>query len=169
MRIRCPKKDNQSSLGANHPLPPSGRSEIRDQRSEIRGQRSGRCFALLQLPTPNSQLPNSSTPNSQLPTPSSPFHSLPSTFTPRTTLGLHCVLYARYPLRYPSHTSNTLIQAELPPELAIRARSYVEEGWASDFNELLTEALRRFLESHSTRVTESFVMADLNWGLLGND
>jgi hypothetical protein len=65
--------------------------------------------------------------------------------------------------------SNTLIQAELPPELATRARSYVEEGWASDFNELLAEALRRFLESHSTRVTESFVMDDLNWGLHGKD
>ena len=65
--------------------------------------------------------------------------------------------------------SNTLIQAELPPELAIRARSYIEEGWASDFNELLAEALRRFLESHSTRVTESFVMDDLNWGLHGKD
>ena len=65
--------------------------------------------------------------------------------------------------------ANTLIQAELPPELATRARSYVEEGWASDFNELLAEALRRFLESHSTRVTESFVMDDLNWGLHGKD
>jgi hypothetical protein len=65
--------------------------------------------------------------------------------------------------------SKTLIQAELPPELTARARSYVEEGWASDFNELLAEALRRFLESHSSRVTESFVMDDLNWGLHGND
>jgi hypothetical protein len=65
--------------------------------------------------------------------------------------------------------TKTVIQAELPPELTARARSYVEEGWASDFNELLAEALRRFLESHSSRVTETFVMEDLNWGLHGND
>jgi len=29
-------------------------------------------------------------------------------------------------------------------------------GWATDINELLTESLRRFLESHSARVTEDF-------------
>lgn len=64
---------------------------------------------------------------------------------------------------------NNVIQAELPPELTARARSYVEEGWASDFNELLTDALQRFLESHSARVTESFVRQDVQWGLYGND
>ena len=65
--------------------------------------------------------------------------------------------------------NKTLIQAELPPELTARARSYVEEGWASDFNELLAEALPRFLESHSSRVTETFVMNDVRWGLHGSD
>ena len=65
--------------------------------------------------------------------------------------------------------NKTLIQAELPPELTARARSYIEEGWASDFNELLAESLRRFLESHSSRVTETFVMNDVRWGLHGND
>ena len=56
---------------------------------------------------------------------------------------------------------NIMIQAELPPELTARARSYVEEGWAANFNELLADALRRFLESHSARVTETFVMDDV--------
>ena len=65
--------------------------------------------------------------------------------------------------------SKTVIQAELPPELTARARSFVAEGWASDFNELLAEALRRFLESHSSQLTESFVLNDLQWGLHGND
>lgn len=60
-------------------------------------------------------------------------------------------------------------QAELPPELTARARSYVEEGWAADFNELLADALRRFLESHSARVTETFVMDDVQRGLHGKD
>ena len=63
----------------------------------------------------------------------------------------------------------TLIQAELPPELTARARSYVEDGWAADFSELLADALRRFLESHTARVTEAFVMDDVQWGLHGND
>jgi len=65
--------------------------------------------------------------------------------------------------------NETTIQAELPPELMSRARSFVADGWATDFNELLTESLRRFLESHSARVTEDFVMNDMQWGLHGHD
>ena len=65
--------------------------------------------------------------------------------------------------------TKTTIQAELPPELTARALTFVQEGWASDLNELLTDALRRFLESHSARVTESMVMDDVQWGLHGKD
>ena len=65
--------------------------------------------------------------------------------------------------------SKTTIQAELPPELTARALTFVKDGWASDFNELLADALRRFLESHSARVTESMVMNDVQWGLHGDD
>lgn len=62
-----------------------------------------------------------------------------------------------------------VIQAQLPPELMARALSFVEEGWASNLDELLVESLRRFLESHSSRMTESFVLSDVQWGLHGND
>ncbi len=62
-----------------------------------------------------------------------------------------------------------VIQAKLPPELMARALSFVEEGWASNLDELLVESLRRFLESHSSRMTESFVMSDVQWGLHGDD
>ena len=51
----------------------------------------------------------------------------------------------------------TAIQAELPQELVTQARAFVEQGWAGDFNELLAEALRRYLESHSSRLAESFI------------
>ena len=62
-----------------------------------------------------------------------------------------------------------VIQAQLPPELMARALSFVEEGWVSNLDELLVESLRRFLESHSSRMTESFVLSDVQWGLHGND
>ena len=62
-----------------------------------------------------------------------------------------------------------MIQAQLPPGLMARALSFVEEGWASNLDELLVESLCRFLESHSSRMTESFVMSDVQWGLTGND
>jgi hypothetical protein len=63
----------------------------------------------------------------------------------------------------------TIVQAELPPELLARAQSFVVDGWATSFDELLVESLRRFLESHSTKMTEAFVMSDVQWGLRGND
>ena len=63
----------------------------------------------------------------------------------------------------------TVIQAKLPDELTARALSFVEEGWATDFNGLLAEALRRFLESHSALLSESMVKADVQWGLHGTD
>ena len=65
-----------------------------------------------------------------------------------------------YPLRM-----STAIQAELPPELLAQARAFVEEGWATDVNELLAEALRRYLESHSSQLSETFIREDVKWGL----
>jgi hypothetical protein len=65
--------------------------------------------------------------------------------------------------------SKILIQAELPSELTAQARSFVAEGWVTDFDELLAESLRRFLESHSARVTEGLILEDVRWGLHGND
>jgi hypothetical protein len=49
----------------------------------------------------------------------------------------------------------TAIQTELPQELVLQARAFVEQGWAGDLDELLAEALRRFLESHSSPLAES--------------
>jgi hypothetical protein len=67
---------------------------------------------------------------------------------------------------YKSHMK-TAIQAELPQELVVQAQAFVEEGWAGDINELLAEALRRYLESHSSQLTETFIREDVNWGLSG--
>jgi len=63
----------------------------------------------------------------------------------------------------------TDIQAELPQELVMQARAFVEQGWAGDVNELLSEALRRYLESHSSRLAESFIREDVSWGLHGRE
>ncbi|MBI4527522.1 MAG: CopG family transcriptional regulator [Deltaproteobacteria bacterium] len=63
----------------------------------------------------------------------------------------------------------TAIQAELPEELLADARAFFEQGWIGDFNELLAEALRRYLESHSRRLAESFIREDVAWGLRGRE
>jgi len=59
----------------------------------------------------------------------------------------------------------TAIQTELPEELVAEARAFVKQGWVGNFDELLVEALRRYLESHSTRLAESFIQEDVAWGV----
>jgi Arc/MetJ-type ribon-helix-helix transcriptional regulator len=62
----------------------------------------------------------------------------------------------------------TTIQVELPSELVSQARTMVEQGWAGGVDELVAEALRRYLDSHSARLTEHFVREDVEWGLKGD-
>jgi metal-responsive CopG/Arc/MetJ family transcriptional regulator len=63
----------------------------------------------------------------------------------------------------------TAFKAELPEQLLSEAQKFVAEGGAADLDELLAEALRRYIESHSTCLTESFVREDVSWGLRGRD
>jgi hypothetical protein len=63
----------------------------------------------------------------------------------------------------------TSIQADLPEDLISQARAFIEEGWKSDFSELLAEALRGYLDSHSSCITENFIREDVTWGLHGKD
>lgn len=61
------------------------------------------------------------------------------------------------------------MKTALPERLVEDARAFVEEGRVGDFDELLAEALRRYLESHSSRLAESFVRNDVAWGLRGRE
>jgi len=63
----------------------------------------------------------------------------------------------------------TKIQAELPAELVSQAHAFIGEGWINNFDDLLAEALRRFLESHCSELTEAFLREDVQWGLHGRD
>lgn len=59
----------------------------------------------------------------------------------------------------------TVIRTELPQELVSQARAFIEEGWVGNFDEMMADALRRYLESHSPRLSESFIRDDVNWAL----
>ena len=61
------------------------------------------------------------------------------------------------------------IHAEIPEELLEQAKGFVQDGWATDLNELMTEALRRYLDSHTGALSEKFVREDVDWGLHGDD
>ena len=63
----------------------------------------------------------------------------------------------------------TTIELEIPEQLLAQAQAMVREGWAADINEILTDALGRYLESHSAELTEAFMREDAEWGLRGRD
>ncbi len=65
-------------------------------------------------------------------------------------------------------TMTTSIQADIPDRLAQQAAILIRDGWASDLDEILTKALRRYLSSHSAELSETFVHEDLHWGLRGD-
>lgn len=53
----------------------------------------------------------------------------------------------------------------LPPRIAEQVQEQIEQGWFSDLNSLVVEALRRYLETHSSEVADHWVSQDVNWGL----
>ncbi len=64
---------------------------------------------------------------------------------------------------------STLIQTEIPDQLMLQAKQMVERGWAVDINSIITESLRRYLESHQEGLSEQFIREDVEWGLKGDD
>jgi Arc/MetJ-type ribon-helix-helix transcriptional regulator len=70
-------------------------------------------------------------------------------------------------LRIREYFVSTAIEVALPDELATKARQFVEEGWVTDFDSLIAEALRRYLESHEPELTDAFLREDVEWGLHG--
>jgi hypothetical protein len=59
------------------------------------------------------------------------------------------------------------IHAELPERLMEDAQAMIDQGWVGSLNELLAEALRRYLESHRDNLAQNFIREDVQWGLRG--
>jgi Arc/MetJ-type ribon-helix-helix transcriptional regulator len=63
----------------------------------------------------------------------------------------------------------TTLTVELPDQLRQQLRAFVAQGWFSSENELVQEAVRRFLEARAPELAARFVKEDVEWGLKGND
>jgi len=61
------------------------------------------------------------------------------------------------------------IQTEIPEQLFNRAKALVREGWFLDEQDVFSEAIRRFLDTHHSELMEKFVRGDVEWGLRGNE
>lgn len=63
----------------------------------------------------------------------------------------------------------TRLEAELPAKLVAEMQALVDAGWFRDRDEILAEALRRYLESHRPQLVERFAHEDVEWGLHGRE
>ena len=61
------------------------------------------------------------------------------------------------------------IQTEVPEQLYKKAQILVKEGWFRDEQDIFSEAIRRFLDTHRPDLMEKFIRDDVEWGLHGQD
>ena len=65
-------------------------------------------------------------------------------------------------------TQMATIQTDVPVRLLTEMQMLVEAGWFRDLDDLMLDALRRFVESHRAELMERFIREDVEWGLHGN-
>jgi Arc/MetJ-type ribon-helix-helix transcriptional regulator len=63
----------------------------------------------------------------------------------------------------------TTVRAQVPAGLLLQAESLVEDGWFEDVNDVIVDALRRFLEVRRPELMESYIWRDVEWGMHGKD
>ena len=61
------------------------------------------------------------------------------------------------------------ITTEISPQLQLSMQKLVDEGLFKNINELMEEAIRRYLEFHSMDLMEQFIQEEIAWGLHGKD
>jgi len=64
---------------------------------------------------------------------------------------------------------STHIETNIPDQLWKQAQNMVEHGWVNNMDSLITESMRRYIESHQQTTSETFIREDVNWGLYGDD
>jgi Arc/MetJ-type ribon-helix-helix transcriptional regulator len=69
----------------------------------------------------------------------------------------------------PPSSQTTTLETEVPLRLFGEMRSLVEAGWFRNLDELVLEALRRYVETHREGLMEEMIREDVAWGLRGED
>jgi Arc/MetJ-type ribon-helix-helix transcriptional regulator len=59
------------------------------------------------------------------------------------------------------------VAATIPDRLDRSIAALVERGWYPTREEVIRQALRRFVEAHQPELLERFVREDVEWGLRG--
>lgn len=67
------------------------------------------------------------------------------------------------------HAETAQIRTTVPHRLLREMEALVKAGWFRDLDEMILDALRRFVDSHRDELMEEFVREDVEWGLHGRD
>ena len=65
--------------------------------------------------------------------------------------------------------ASATIQTEVPVRLLAELQSLVDAGWFLSLDEVMLDALRRFLDSHREDLMQGLIREDVEWGLRGTD
>lgn len=68
-----------------------------------------------------------------------------------------------------TETRTRTIQTDVPVRLLSEMEVLVEKGWFRSLDELMPDALRRYVESHRVELMERFIREDVEWGLYGDE
>jgi Arc/MetJ-type ribon-helix-helix transcriptional regulator len=61
------------------------------------------------------------------------------------------------------------LEAEVPQRLLGEMQELVTAGWFRSLDEIVVDALRRFVESHRGELMDEQIREDVEWGLRGAD
>jgi Arc/MetJ-type ribon-helix-helix transcriptional regulator len=61
------------------------------------------------------------------------------------------------------------LEVEVPQKLQEEMQALVEAGWFRSLDEIVVDALRRFVDSHRGELMEERIREDVEWGLRGTD
>ena len=61
------------------------------------------------------------------------------------------------------------VETDVPLRLLAQMEMLVDAGWYRDLDDLMLNALRRFVESHRPELMERFIRDDVEWGMKGDD
>jgi Arc/MetJ-type ribon-helix-helix transcriptional regulator len=68
-----------------------------------------------------------------------------------------------------SKPDTATLATEVPIRLLGEMKSLVEAGWFRNLDDLVLEALRRYVETHREDLMEEMIREDVAWGLRGED
>ena len=63
----------------------------------------------------------------------------------------------------------TTVLTRIPTRLVTEIEAMVAAGLAKDVDQVVVDALRRYLDAHHPDLTEHFVREDIAWGLHGKE